>query len=109
MKESLRTSALEIASEAIVRGGWDNEISAFIKKRMERRHQSITGGKWHCIVGPDFGSYVTHEKGYFTYFYLPRNLSPIEALAQSCDRGLMLIGKPNVGKASRRPPRQRLG
>eukprot|EP00908_Phaeocystis_cordata_P015127 Transcript_2624.p1 GENE.Transcript_2624~~Transcript_2624.p1 ORF type:complete len:327 (+),score=143.60 Transcript_2624:280-1260(+) len=83
MKKGLRDVALDVASEAVVRGGWDNEIAAFIKKRMERRQQSITGGKWHCIVGPDFGSYVTHEKGYFCYFYLPRNLSPIEALEKA--------------------------
>ena len=33
---------------------------------------------WHCIVGPDFGSYVTHERGCFCYFYLRRELSPVE-------------------------------
>lgn len=87
MKGLLRDVALEVASEAVVRGGWDNEVAAFIKKRMERRQQSITGGKWHCIVGPDFGSYVTHERGHFCYFYLPRKLSPIEALEKArCER-----------------------
>ena len=83
MKPAMRQSALDVAAEAIVRGGWDNELSAFIKKRMEQRHQSVTGGKWHCIVGPDFGSYVTHEKGHFAYFYLPRDLSPLEALEKA--------------------------
>ena len=83
MKLLLRQSALDIAAEAIVRGGWDNELAAFIKKRMERSHQSISGGKWHCIVGPDFGSYVTHEKGHFAYFYLPRDFSPLEALEKT--------------------------
>ncbi|KAF8354038.1 hypothetical protein PRIPAC_95661 [Pristionchus pacificus] len=24
----------------------------------------------HCIVGRNFGSYVTHETNYFVYFYL---------------------------------------
>jgi len=72
MRSALRQTAVEVAAEAIVRGGWDNEIAAFIKKQMERRHQSISGGKWHCIVGPDFGSYVTHEKGFFTYLCASR-------------------------------------
>ena len=49
MKVSLRELAVEAASEAVVRGGWDNEIAAFIKKRMDKRQQSITGGRWHCI------------------------------------------------------------
>ena len=25
---------------------------------------------WHCIVGRNFGSYVTHETKHFVYFYL---------------------------------------
>lgn len=28
------------------------------------------GGSWHCIVGQDFGSYVTHEAKHFIYFYV---------------------------------------
>ena len=67
---------------AIVRAGakqgWDNEIAARIKKRMDKMHESISGGRWHCVVGPDFGSYVTHEKGTMIYLYLPRYLSPVE-------------------------------
>tara|TARA_B100000768_G_C11214053_1_gene347323 strand:+ start:562 stop:807 length:246 start_codon:yes stop_codon:yes gene_type:complete len=60
-----------------------DQVAAFIKKRMDKRQQSITGGKWHCIVGPDFGSYVTYERGHFCYFYLRRKLSPIEALEKA--------------------------
>ena len=83
MKPHLRQSAVDVAADAIVRGGWDNDLAAFIKKRMEKSHKSASNGKWHCIVGPDFGSYVTHEKGCFTYFYLPRDLSPLEALEKA--------------------------
>lgn len=25
---------------------------------------------WHCVVGRNFGSYVTHETKHFIYFYL---------------------------------------
>ncbi|KNC72071.1 hypothetical protein SARC_15381, partial [Sphaeroforma arctica JP610] len=25
---------------------------------------------WHCIVGRNFGSYVTHETKHFIYFYI---------------------------------------
>jgi dynein light chain LC8-type len=28
------------------------------------------GKHWHCIVGKAFGSFVTHDSGCFTYFYL---------------------------------------
>lgn len=34
--------------------------------RVDRQH----GQTWHCIVGKNFGSYVTHETGNFIYFYL---------------------------------------
>ena len=89
MKGSLRDLAVEAASEALVRGGWDNEIAAFIKKRMDTRQQSIAGGRWHCIVGPDFGSHVTHERGCFCYFYLRRKLSPVEVVEKArCERKL---------------------
>ena len=33
-------------------------------------------------TGPDFGSCISHEKGHFVYFYLPRFLSPIELAEQ---------------------------
>ncbi|KAI7980038.1 Dynein light chain 2, cytoplasmic [Camellia lanceoleosa] len=28
------------------------------------------GGGWQCIVGTDFGSFVTHRYGCFIYFYI---------------------------------------
>ena len=82
MKVALRDSAIDEASIAIVRTGandnWDNEIAARIKKRMDKQHPSMSNGRWHCIVGPDFGSFVSHEKGSMIYLYLPRQLSPVE-------------------------------
>ena len=74
MKPSLSDAVIEEASIAIVRAGtksqgWDNEIAARLKKRMDKRFASPSGGRWHCIVGPDFGSYVTHEAKHFIFFY----------------------------------------
>ncbi|CDK26500.1 unnamed protein product [Kuraishia capsulata CBS 1993] len=28
------------------------------------------GRTWHCIVGTDFGNYVSHERNNFIYFYV---------------------------------------
>ena len=90
MKPSLSDAVIEEASIAIVRAsksqGWDNEIAAPLKKRMEKRFASSSGGRWHCIAGPDFGSYVSHEKGYMIYLYLPRYLAPTERVEH--DRAL---------------------
>ena len=78
MSEQMQAAAIEVAAKAVAKGGWDNEIAARIKKEMDKKFQSLSRGAWHCIVGPDFGSYVTHEAKHFIYFYLPRGLSPQE-------------------------------
>merc|ERR1712129_341859 len=41
-------------------------ISAYIKKEFDKKYNPT----WHCIVGRNFGSYVTHETRHFIYFYL---------------------------------------
>ena len=47
---------------------YNNEkyIACYIKKEFDRKHNPT----WHCIVGRNFGSYVTHETKHFIYFYL---------------------------------------
>ncbi|KAF8411234.1 hypothetical protein HHK36_003781 [Tetracentron sinense] len=40
------------------------EIARFIKKEFD----SSYGPGWQCIVGTDFGSFVTHCHGCFIYF-----------------------------------------
>lgn len=42
------------------------QIAAFIKKEFDRKYSPT----WHCVVGRNFGSYVTHETKHFIYFYL---------------------------------------
>ncbi|KAF8417256.1 hypothetical protein EV426DRAFT_540546, partial [Tirmania nivea] len=42
------------------------EIAQHIKKEFDSRH----GSTWHCIVGRNFGSFVTHETKHFIYFYV---------------------------------------
>jgi dynein light chain LC8-type len=42
------------------------DIAAFIKKEFDKKYNPT----WHCIVGRNFGSYVTHETKHFIYFYL---------------------------------------
>lgn len=40
------------------------EIARFIKKEFDNLH----GPGWQCIIGTDFGSFVTHHLGCFIYF-----------------------------------------
>lgn len=44
----------------------ERAIATHVKREFEKKH----GGLWHCIVGKNFGSYVTHEtKGYIYLTY----------------------------------------
>jgi dynein light chain LC8-type len=42
------------------------DIAAYIKKEFDKKYNPT----WHCVVGRNFGSYVTHETKHFIYFYL---------------------------------------
>ena len=44
----------------------NTEIAGFIKKEFDRRYHPT----WHCIVGKNFGGFVTHELNNYIYFYL---------------------------------------
>ena len=41
-------------------------IAMEIKKEFDKKYNPT----WHCIVGRNFGSYVTHETKNFIYFYM---------------------------------------
>lgn len=45
---------------------FQQDIAAYIKKEFDKKYNPT----WHCIVGRNFGSYVTHETRHFIYFYL---------------------------------------
>ena len=102
MSEQMQAAAIEVAAKAVAKGGWDNEIAARIKKEMDKKFQSLSRGAWHCIVGPDFGSYVTHEAKHFIYFYLPRGLSPQEkAKGGASAQGQQKMARPPPRPAAR--------
>lgn len=66
MLHTMQQDALDLASKALdfydVTEAID--IARFIKKEFDRVH----GPGWQCIVGTDFGSFVTHCSGCFIYF-----------------------------------------
>ncbi|KAH3900337.1 dynein light chain SCDLUD_003311, partial [Saccharomycodes ludwigii] len=64
--DDLKDKVLQIAEEALDKHQLEREIAAYIKKKLDEEE----GALWHVIVGKNFGSYVTHEKGYFIYFYI---------------------------------------
>ncbi|KAH7844650.1 hypothetical protein Vadar_030248 [Vaccinium darrowii] len=66
MLQTMQRDALDLAAKAldIYDVTEPTEIARFIKKEFD----GIYGPGWQCIVGTDFGSFVTHCYGCFIYF-----------------------------------------
>ena len=59
MKDDMQKEAINIAIAASENQSVKKKnIAEYIKKEFDKKH----GPTWHCIVGRNFGSYVTHEK-----------------------------------------------
>ncbi len=66
MAEEMQHDAVNVALQALDKFTIEKDVAAYIKKEFDSKH----GPTWHCIVGRNFGSYVTHETKHFVYFYL---------------------------------------
>lgn len=66
MSEDMQHEAISAATSAIETYNVEKDIAAYIKKEFDKNHNPT----WHCIVGRNFGSYVTHETKHFVYFYI---------------------------------------
>jgi dynein light chain LC8-type len=66
MSETMSQESIEVAKEAMKQFNVEKEIAQHIKKEFDTKH----GPTWHCIVGRNFGSFVTHETKHFIYFYV---------------------------------------
>ncbi|KAJ0979782.1 hypothetical protein J5N97_015256 [Dioscorea zingiberensis] len=66
MKEEMQKEAIDCAIDAFEKQGVEKDVAERIKKEFDKNY----GPTWHCIVGRNFGSYVTHETNHFIYFYL---------------------------------------
>ncbi|XP_072974705.1 dynein 8 kDa light chain, flagellar outer arm [Typha angustifolia] len=66
MKEEMRQEVFDCARAAFEKHTVEKDIAEYIKKEFDKNH----GPTWHCIVGKNFGSYVTHETNHFIYFYI---------------------------------------
>ncbi|KAF2435601.1 dynein light chain type 1 [Tothia fuscella] len=66
MSDDMQGEAIEVAQDAMTKFNIEKDIAQYIKKEFDSRK----GATWHCIVGRNFGSFVTHETKHFIYFYL---------------------------------------
>lgn len=66
LAEDMQQDAIDCAAQAMEKYNIEKDIAAYIKKEFDKKYNPT----WHCIVGRNFGSYVTHETKHFIYFYL---------------------------------------
>ena len=66
MPKDMETYAIQIATEGMEKYHNEKEIASHIKKELDRKYTAT----WHCFVGRNFGSFVTHEANHYVYFYL---------------------------------------
>ncbi|RPA97501.1 hypothetical protein L873DRAFT_1809538 [Choiromyces venosus 120613-1] len=66
MTEEMSAIAIDVAKKAMNSNTVEKDIAQYIKKEFDTKY----GNTWHCIVGRNFGSFVTHETKNFIYFYV---------------------------------------
>lgn len=70
MDDDMQELAIDLAKQMLEDGDKtkkvvEKDVAAFIKKEFDKNYDPT----WHCIVGRNYGSYVTHETKHFIYFY----------------------------------------
>ncbi|KAF8354415.1 hypothetical protein PRIPAC_96038 [Pristionchus pacificus] len=66
MPEEMQRAAMQVAVDAMSKYRVEKDIATYIKEEFDKRYLP----SWHCVVGRNFGSYVTHETNHFIYFYI---------------------------------------
>mmetsp|Transcript_16770 Transcript_16770/g.21205 ORF Transcript_16770/g.21205 Transcript_16770/m.21205 type:complete len:90 (-) Transcript_16770:147-416(-) len=65
MPPDMERDAIEMSMEGLDKFGTEKEVAQFVRKAFVDKYQGV----WHCIIGRNFGSYVTHEAKHHIYFY----------------------------------------
>ncbi|XP_034099630.1 dynein light chain 1, cytoplasmic-like [Drosophila albomicans] len=66
MSEEMQQNCVDCATQALEKYNIEKDIAQYLKKEFDKKYNPT----WHCIVGRNFGSYVSHEKRHFIYFRL---------------------------------------
>lgn len=64
MCDDMKQDALQCATQAFENHTVDAERAEAIKKKFDDKYSPT----WHCIVGREFGSYVTHKSRHLIHF-----------------------------------------
>ena len=63
MSKEMQQDSVECATQALERYNIEKDIAAHVKKDFDKKYNPT----WHCILGRNFGSYVTRETKHFIY------------------------------------------
>jgi len=66
MTAEMQKEAVAVAVKALESPGLEKGCATAIKAVFDQKY----GSSWHCIVGTNFGSHVTHETKNYCYFTL---------------------------------------
>ncbi|XP_078447689.1 dynein light chain type 1 family protein [Wolffia australiana] len=66
MLDDMQRHALGIAARAL--DCFDVSQPTHVARFIKQEFDGAYGGGWQCIVGMDFGCFVTHQTGCFIYF-----------------------------------------
>ncbi|CAL9685505.1 unnamed protein product [Knipowitschia caucasica] len=66
MSDEMQQYAVDCAIQAMAMCNIEKDIAAYVKKEFEKKYNPT----WHCIVGRNFGTHMTHEAKHFIYFYV---------------------------------------
>lgn len=66
MTKEMIDEARQWAMDAFEQETQERAIASHIKREFEKKYKGV----WHCIVGKNFGSFVTHETKAYIYFYV---------------------------------------
>mmetsp|Transcript_32661 Transcript_32661/g.58578 ORF Transcript_32661/g.58578 Transcript_32661/m.58578 type:complete len:94 (-) Transcript_32661:233-514(-) len=64
MEKDMIDDVLEFTKEAFDACSLEKDIATSIKRAFEKKNK----GSWQCVVGKNFGSFVTHEQKSYIYF-----------------------------------------
>ncbi|THD21474.1 Dynein light chain type [Fasciola hepatica] len=66
MSDEMLEDAVFTAVEAMEKFEQNRDVATYIKREFDRKHSET----WHCIVGRDYGSFISHEAEHFVDFRL---------------------------------------
>ncbi|KAK0403464.1 hypothetical protein QR680_016934 [Steinernema hermaphroditum] len=59
--------AQQIVRQYILSGQYSEKS---IASHLKRKFDDAFGPTWHCIVGNNFGTFISHRQNHFLYFYV---------------------------------------